>query len=590
MSNLPPFRPLFPATPPKTPTGSAATRRNYAPPTKSVSPIEKQLNSSPIPLLHPPKVHKATVPKDAAVPAQLPATSGKTTVPARSVTPRPAPTTKTTKPVAPTVPSGPNLHGRNGIYYTSQGDVKLGKGQTLGFAKGKGYYAATAPTRKQSLADTGSTATVLTPAQAAEQAVTAALAPLYAANKAQTAQQSGAIADLTKSVIAALMPGAAQIGGEYDRSIGQQTNLSNSAADALRAANPNTQDQALLSAINAPQAQQAQLAGQNNAVFNGGAAVGQYVGGVLPMSSLQSQKLAAMGLAHQMPAIEGLRGQQALSAALLAQGAERAKIDAMRPDLIQRYTAANVAAQQKDRYLNDVEKKLGITKGTISPTVTKTVGYLAHADGTPVLGKDGKPVPYSPPASPSSNNISPSVSKTLGYVATANGTPVMRNGKIIPVDATGTKGAPKVPTASQIAGFVDKWKTGKTQSVTTIAKDKDGNIAYDMNGAPKTTTQTVEATKPLQYGQAYRRLRAMGLGDRKARSYLNTAYQKGEQGRAWLTNEQRSALQKAGRQTRVGFYQGHAFIALPQAAALKNANKLPPGELVNGRYFIAPGY
>jgi hypothetical protein len=436
------------------------------------------------------------------------------------------------------------------------------------------------PARKAAAASPTATAPALTPDQQAAQAVTAALAPLYAAQGTQATGQNNAITSLTKAIIAQLLPSEAQVGGQYDAAIGQQTNLSNSAADALLAANPNTQDQALLSAINAPQAQRDQLASQNSAAFNGAAAVGQYVGGVLPMSSLQSQKLAAMGLAHQQPAIEGLRGQQSLSAALTSQAAERAKIDAMRPDLIQKYTAANTAAEQKQQYLDMAAEKLGYQKSKdardYNLAVTKTNMSIDK---------------YNAGQAAKANKIDVTVSKSIpgGIARNSNGDPIVRGGKVITINANGTTTA-KVPTAGQINGFIEKWKAGKTQPVTTVAKDAQGNTVYDSNGAPKTITETKTSNPPLSYGQAYRRLRAMNLSDAKAREYLNTAYQRGEQGRAWLTNEQRGTLQKAGRQTYVGHYQGHAFIGLGQAAALKKANKLPPGELVNGRYFIAPGY
>lgn len=434
-------------------------------------------------------------PKVAPKPAQLPSTSGKTTVPSRGVTPHPAPVPKA-KPAAPVTPKQ--------------------------------------PARKPAAAV--ATPAQLSPEDQAAQAVTAALAPLYAAQGTQATGQNTAITNLTKAIIAQLMPGAAQVGGQYDQAIGQQTNLSNSAADALRAANPNTQDQALLSAINAPQAQRDQLANQNSAAFNGAASVGQYVGGVLPMSSLQSQKLAAMGLAQQQPAIEGLRGQQALSAALATQSADRAKIDAMRPDLIQKYTAANTAAEQKQAYLDIARESLGLKKQnqtfTQTLAVTKTNMSIDKFNATQTA---------------KANKIDVTVSKSIpgGIARNSNGDPIIKGGKVITIDANGSTTA-KVPTASQISGFVDKWKAGKTQSVTTVAKDAQGNTVYDANGAPKTVTQTVQGTKPLGYGQAYRRLRAMGLGDVKTREYLNTAYVRGEQGRAWVTNREQSALSKAG--------------------------------------------
>jgi hypothetical protein len=134
-------------------------------------------------------------------------------------------------------------------------------------------------------------------------------------------------------------------------------------------------------------------------------------------------------------------------------------------------------------------------------------------------------------------------------------------------------------TPEQITNQIAEWRHGKTETV--------------HNGDGSVTTQKAGA---LTYQQAYQALRTVyRMPDKAARSALDTQYGRGEGGdpqghgaRAWLTNEEQTALKKAGRQAYVGYYQGHAYIAQAQMKTLQAAGHLPPGELVNGRYFIQP--
>jgi hypothetical protein len=146
------------------------------------------------------------------------------------------------------------------------------------------------------------------------------------------------------------------------------------------------------------------------------------------------------------------------------------------------------------------------------------------------------------------------------------------------------------PTDSQLSKLIDAWKTGKLSSVTTIARDASGNPIPNSSGAPETTTQTVP-TGQLNYTQAYQRLRSFGISDQKARTLLNTAYQRGEQGRAWVSNEEQAALKTAGLPAKATVINGHGVFNRKQYQALKAAKKLPPGTLTaEGAYVIAPGY
>lgn len=157
----------------------------------------------------------------------------------------------------------------------------------------------------------------------------------------------------------------------------------------------------------------------------------------------------------------------------------------------------------------------------------------------------------------------------------------------------------KPPTADEISKMVDGWKNGKPVSVRVPTIDPTtGKQAVNTAGVPQWHTET-QQSGALTYGQAYARLRAMDVADTKARQYLDTGYQKGEQGRAWLTNEQQTALRKAGRQASAGTFKDpngtvESYLVAPQVAALKKAGLLPkgePGQLKGAPvYWIAPGY
>jgi hypothetical protein len=411
-------------------------------------------------------------------PPALPSTSGKTTVPSRTVTPAAAPKAKA-NPAAPKPPKP-------------------------------------APRKP--------------PVDPAARAVQQALAPLYAAQGTQATQQNTAIANLTRAIIAQLQPSAGQVGGEYDQAIGQQTNLANSAADRLAAANPNTQDQALLSAINAPDAQRAQLAAQNSAAFNGGAAVGSYVGGVLPVSSLQSQKLAAMGLAHQMPVIEALRGQQSLSAALANQSADKAKIDALRPDLLQRYQAADVAAQnakvaqaQKQAYLNIASQSLGLRAQNqqfgqgLAKTklVVQQRQFIARQRQQAATFNARQTTAQAKLTLPNA-----SLSSKVGYLVDGTGAPI--NGKITPlpgyriVNSRVVKQGAKARAGSKLSAVqVQKFKGEAATIASNAANGFDGKDP--VTGNPK-------HFPPLSRMEAWKELMKHGVPETVALAALNRVY------------------------------------------------------------------
>src|SRR4029077_10689092 len=112
-------------------------------------------------------------------------------------------------------------------------------------------------------------------------------------------------------------------------------------------------------------------------------------------------------------------------------------------------------------------------------------------------------------------------------IDSGTGATIRRVGGPTPRSAS-SGGAPK---GTDINKLVDQWKNGKPSSVTVVAKDASGNPIRNADGVLQTVTQTGVQGK-LSYRQAYRKLRALKIGDAAARRYLDTAYKRGEQGRA----------------------------------------------------------
>lgn len=283
----------------------------------------------------------------------------------------------------------------------------------------------------------------LTPLQEANLQVKRALQPQYHQADVEAQRQNQAIQSFTTSIMQQLAGAAPQIGQEYNSAINAQSGMVNAAADSLRAVNPTGDVQKLLDAVGAPQAQGQQIAGNLNNVFNGGAAVGQYVNGVSPLGALRSQGLAAESLAHLQPGFSALAGRQALQSALAQQADARAKISEQQPGLVQnwlnsftsnKYKAQQIAleTQYKDAQLglsqqraNQGQARLGLdaqrltvqqrqfnakqnasvakwnaqqatAESKIDASVSKGIrdGFAHNSQGAKIIGANGKPIPY----------------------------------------------------------------------------------------------------------------------------------------------------------------------------------------------------
>ena len=135
-------------------------------------------------------------------------------------------------------------------------------------------------------------------------------------------QQQQALSLYSQQLIQALGQVPGQIQSDYAGALSTTQALGQQGMAALQAANPNAANQALLSAIGAPQAQHETLQQQNQNVFGGGGAVLNYTGGVLPGQTFAQDQAARTAYARSLPEVQALSGRQALVQLLAGQGKE----------------------------------------------------------------------------------------------------------------------------------------------------------------------------------------------------------------------------------------------------------------------------
>lgn len=163
----------------------------------------------------------------------------------------------------------------------------------------------------------------------------------------------------------------------------------------------------------------------------------------------------------------------------------------------------------------------------------------------------------------------------------------IKNGQVVKSAGPGPAG--KTPTPGQVSSWVDGWYTGKATTKRVPVVDENGDPVTNDAGVPQYQTVPGTTTGKLSYQQAYSRLVALKVPPDQARAVLDTRYKRGERGRPYVSAPERAALAKAGLKATASYYKGHAYLTVQQAKALDQVDMLPPGELVNGRYFITPG-
>lgn len=424
---------------------------------------------------------------------------------------------------------------------------------------------------------------VLFPNMTPQQLATAALAPQYAAIDKGSAADQASLKSFTQAILASLQGMPAAVGANYDQAISATQGFANQAADKLASLNPNAQDQALLQSIGAPTSQQTQVQSQLQNQFGGGAAAVLGMQGLIPAQSFEQQKAAALTYADAMPQIQAMYGTQEAKNLLYQASTQRNAVAAQYPTLYNQYATEKATnAQQLEGLKQNAQ-------------VAYNSGAQKQFDNTVTLDKlslDQKSYALKQGVAQANlNKINPGVSAGLKYAATVTGQPILgKSGQRIPWKTAANTVKP--PNGASISKLIDGWHTGKVSTVRVPAQDAQGNPVYNP-----TTHAQVFVSKSVQggvvgYGQAYQRLRAMNVPDATARQYLNSAYQRGDHGRAWVSNVEQGALVKAGLPPRATIIKGRGVLSAKQTAALKRVGLLPPGGTLTkeGFYVIPKGY
>jgi len=318
--------------------------------------------------------------------------------------------------------------------------------------------------------------------------------------------------------------------------------LFDAASNSLRAVNPTGDVAHLLDSIGAPQAQQQQIAGNLNNVFNGGAAVGQYVNGVLPLGVLRSQGEAATSLARLQPGFAALTGQQNLLTALGQQKDARMKIAGQMPQLEQDWLSQFHTNQNQKQQLAMEAQAAGLKVQKQDFDQNLAVSKLRQQQNQFIAKQAAKADSYTKP-----NN---SLSRTKGYVVDGNGNPILVNGKrqILPgfsVNAQGrvikTPKAAKAGKTSQAAAFPNLTKTQVLTLRARMAKSRNGVPANPKTGDP--------AYPPISYREAIARSIAQGFSRADATLMANRFYPPGVAGRPSKAVKAQNARSKKGRAT-----------------------------------------
>lgn len=403
------------------------------------------------------------------------------------------------------------------------------------------------------------------------------ITPSLAVIDTQQKTQQQALQQFTEAVLAQLQKQPAAISSDYNQAIDQSQALAQAGSDSLKNANGNASIQELLKAAGAPQSQQDQVAAQLGNVFNGGASALFGNHGVFPGQQLIRDKASASAFANELPGINALAGTSALKNLLYQSGLDRQKVLATVPSIMgdiakQDATTKQAAADAayKNRYLSVVEQANGVKAKSADANISQGNTRLGIAQ----------------------QNADTAASRATEAAAAAQQriAILQQNANTAAKKAAATKAGAKAPTGGQLNTLVDQWYGGKNSNVRKAVVDDKGKQKTNLaTGAPLYVTTTVKGGQ-LSYQQAVSRLTALNVPQEQATALLDTKFQRGERGRPWLGYQERTVLAKAGVKPTALYFKKHAFLNAAQASVLNAANALPPGELVNGRYFIQPGY
>jgi hypothetical protein len=362
------------------------------------------------------------------------------------------------------------------------------------------------------------------------------LAPSYLQNdqalarEQETERRNQAVyAGLTQALMHELGGIPAAVQGDYNTMQQQTLSMANASADRLAAANPNADTQSLMSAVDAPAAQGAAVAGQNQAVFAGGGALLAGTQGFLPAETLAKVGAAQTAYARGLPAVAALQGSRALQQLAYQSQQDRqsifdqrAQIDAQGPKLLMDIQSQRATEADKQRALDMEAAAFGL----------KTQGQAFNQNATLTrLNQSAASLKLRAAQASTANNLR--YAEVYGYDP-RTGKPTLAAIKAAQKDKQKAK---KPPTAAARKN----WETFADTAFHGVAP----KTHYDSaTGAFIRVPGTGQP--PLQYYAALKRLIAMGATLGQAQNTLNAFYAKGEGGRPHVSLQGRVALQKAG--------------------------------------------
>lgn len=307
----------------------------------------------------------------------------------------------------------------------------------------------------------------------------------------QQAQQT-AWQQLTSELDARLQGIPGQIQGDYQNAIHTSGALGQQALQALTAANPNAQEQHDLQGIGAPQSQMDAQAAQNQAVFGGGGAVLNYLGGALPGQTLAQQELGKLFAARELPAIQGMSAKQALATLLAGQGKESSDLQSQIADARAKATSQAYTIQGQASSLAEKKREFAITTGLKGQALDLAyrkaqaglAGYsktITRADGSVVgVRKDGSTALLLPPGSVSQP-----------YRGGSWSTKILKDGSVIQTNG-------KTGQVRSVSGANPAWATGSaTTKPLTNAQLSKANQWLDTARKRGHYAHVDDPTKPI---------------------------------------------------------------------------------------------
>jgi hypothetical protein len=365
------------------------------------------------------------------------------------------------------------------------------------------------------------------------------LAPQYKQADVEAARQNQAIQSYTTAIMQQLAAQAPSMGQPFTQAANAQEGMVNAAAQSLRNVNPSGDVAALLNAVGAPQAQNDQIQGNLNNTFNGGAAVGQYVGS-LPIGTLRSQGAAAEALAKLQPGFNALAGRQSLLSALKQQSDARAQIGTQMPKLEQDWLASFQDNKAKQQQLALEAQATGLK--------VQKQGFDQNLAVTKLKQQQDQFLTKVAQTSAKTKQPSSSLSRSVGYVVDSTGQPILKNGKRQVLPGFNTNAQGRIVKAKKVSASASKASVPFPNLTKTQVQHLRSGIANAFYG--RVDPKTGQEHPALGYQAAITEAVKAGYSRAAAMRMANRFYRAGRRGRPSLAAQK--AVPNANAQARKG--------------------------------------